>query len=135
MRWARWAALLGLLACGCAAMPREAAPPAVPPRGEATPALSGPTAVGHVWGYQPHRRVRGRVRAVDPGLGLVVLDVGEAHGVRERYAFTVYRDEAYIGRVVVSQVFPDYAAARYGPSMRADVEVGDEAATRLHIDF
>ena len=118
MRWARWAALLGLLACGCAAMPREAAPPAVPPRGEATPAISGPTAVGHVWGYQPHRRIRGRGRAV-----------------RERYAFTVYRDEAYIGRVVVSQVFPDYAAARYGPSMRADVEVGDEAATRLLIDF
>ena len=130
-----WGVFFALFVCGCARVGEHAAAAAPPATEEVEPALSGPSTVGRVWGYQPHRRIRGRVTGVDQGLGLVVLNVGERHGVRERYAFVVYRDEAYIGRVVVSQVFPDYAALRYSPSMRADVEVGDEAATRLAIDF
>jgi len=42
----------------------------------------------------------------------------------------------YVGRVVVSQVFPDYCAARYSkPDMRGDVEVGDDVTTKLVVDF
>lgn len=135
MRWLCLALLAGVLVCGCGPAVEQASAPAGPVVEAGTPALAGPSAVGRARGYQPDRRIRGRVTGVDPKLGLVVLDVGEADGVRERYAFTVYRGESYVGRVVVSQVFPDYCAARYSRDMRADVAVGDEAATRLAVEF
>jgi hypothetical protein len=127
--------LVVLLVGGCAPVGQQMSVPRPPVAADAPAALAGPSTVGRTDGFRTDRRIRGRVTAVDPARGLVVINVGEAHGVRERDSFLVHRGEAYIGRIVVARVLPDYAAGRYGRSMRADVEVGDEAATRLAIDF
>jgi hypothetical protein len=134
MRWAVWTAVAAALICGCAPAVERAAEPD-PGLVDGPRRLTRPSVAGEARGYRPARRIWGSVTAADPEHGLVVLNVGERDGVRERYAFTVYRDRAYIGKVVVVQVFPDYCAARYGRAMRADVTKGDTAATRLAGEF
>jgi len=80
--------------------------------------------------------IRGKVTGVDKGLGLVILNVGQRNEVRKGYVFIVFRGDQYIGRVVVDEVFPDMAAAHYDkPAMKSDVEVGDDATTKLTVEL
>ena len=84
----------------------------------------------------PKKAIRGKVTAVDKKLGLVVINAGQRNEVRKGYSFIVFRDDKYIGKIVVDEVFPDVSAAHYSrPDMRTDVEVGDDVTTRLVVDF
>ncbi len=80
--------------------------------------------------------IRGKVTGVDKSLGLVIINIGQRHKVQKGYAFIVFRGDQYIGKVVVDEVFPDMAASHYDkPSMKDNVEVGDDVTTRLAIEM
>ncbi len=85
---------------------------------------------------QPPKPVRGKVTAVDQKLGLVIINRGQRNDVRKGHRFIVFRGDKYIGRVIVDDVFPDVAAARYdAQAMKAPVEVGDDVTTKLRFEF
>jgi len=85
---------------------------------------------------RPKKVIRGKVTGVDKSLGLVILNIGQRHEVVKGYSFIVFRGDEYIGKVVVDEVFPDMAATHYDrPSMKKDVEIGDDVTTRLTIDL
>jgi len=85
---------------------------------------------------RPKKVIRGKVTGVDKNLGLVIINVGQRHDVVKGYSFIVFRGDEYIGKIVVDEVFPDMAATHYDrPSMKKDVEVGDDVTTRLTIDL
>lgn len=85
---------------------------------------------------QPEQAVRGKVTAVDQKLGLVIINRGQRNDVRKGYRFIVFRGDKYIGRVIVDDVFPDVAAARYvRDAMKGPVEVGDDVTTKLRFEF
>ncbi|MEW6745134.1 MAG: hypothetical protein AB1486_20465 [Planctomycetota bacterium] len=52
------------------------------------------------------------VQAVDQDAKLVVLSKGSDDGVKKGFKFSVYRDDKYVGEVVVIEVNPDNAVAR-----------------------
>ncbi len=73
-----------------------------------------------------------RIVATHAGVGLVMLDRGEAHGVEKGMSFTVYRGDAYVGQVIVEEVFPDMASARIDTRFqKQEVREGDDLTTRL----
>ncbi len=85
---------------------------------------------------QPKKVIRGKVTGVDKALGLVIINIGQRHEVLKGYSFIVFRGDEYIGKVIVDEVFPDMAASHYDrPSMKKDVEVGDDVTTRLAIEM
>lgn len=81
--------------------------------------------------------IRGKVVAVDTKLGLVIINAGQRHGVKAGYPFILFRGSEYIGKVLVEDVpTPDACAARYIKNlMRKDAEVGDDATTKLAVEF
>jgi predicted nuclease with TOPRIM domain len=84
----------------------------------------------------PKSVVRGKVTAVDQKLGLVIINKGQRNDVQKGHAFIVFRGDKYIGKVVVDDVFPDVAAARYvADAMKEQVEVGDDVTTKLSFEF
>ncbi|NQT54294.1 hypothetical protein HQ576_19710 [bacterium] len=84
----------------------------------------------------PKKVVRGKVTAVDQKLGLVIINRGQRNDVRKGHTFIVFRDNEYIGKVIVDDVFPDVAAARYvADAMKKGVEVGDDVTTKLRFEF
>jgi predicted nuclease with TOPRIM domain len=84
----------------------------------------------------PKAVVRGKVTAVDQKLGLVIINKGQRNDVQKGHTFIVFRGDKYIGKVVVDDVFPDVAAARYVPdAMKEQVEVGDDVTTKLSFEF
>lgn len=131
-----FAAMLDL-GCGRLARKKEPAQPEAEEAGaEAAPAAEPrllPT--GRNDGVTPKELIRGKVTGVDKMLGLVVINVGEKQGVKPRYGFTVCRGEKFVGRIVVEEVLPDASIARYGRTMKINVEVGDEVTTKLLTDI
>ena len=120
------------LACGCSLLRRK--PPEPPPDAvteEGFPVRPGLLPTGRTDGVKVATLIRGKVVAVDKMLGLVVVNIGEKHGVPAGAGLTVYRGEAFIGRIVVDEVFPDMSSAHYGKTMKGNVEVGDEVTTKL----
>ena len=81
--------------------------------------------------------IRAKVVGVDKKLGLVILNAGQKQGVQKGYTFIIYREDQYVGKVLVQDVTtPDTCAARYIKElMRTDPEVGDDAALRLMVQF
>lgn len=127
-----------LLACAFPALPGCARilsgrRPATPP-GDAPPPGPAPTALlplGADDGIRAAATIRGKVIAANKFHGIAVINVGETHGVRPRYAFIVHRGDAFIGILVVDDTFADMSSAHYGRTMKAHVEVGDDVTTRL----
>jgi septal ring factor EnvC (AmiA/AmiB activator) len=76
-------------------------------------------------------KIEGQVAQV--GSDFVVLNVGQDDGVLQGFPFDVYRGRDYIGRVVVTDVYPDTAVARIAmPNNRGlSFEISDIATTRL----
>jgi hypothetical protein len=71
--------------------------------------------------------LKGSVVAVDPKYGFVVLNIGDAQGVKERGEFMVAREGQLIGKVRVSSVEKDRSIASIMPSWkRGDVMEGDQ---------
>ena len=63
---------------------------------------------------------------------LVVINLGERHGVKKGSTFIVFRKDRYVGKVIVDEVFPDVSAAHHDrEAMKGDVEVGDDVTTKL----
>lgn len=72
--------------------------------------------------------VYGKVERVDPKFGIVVISVGEDDGVSAGMEFTVYRDEGYVGKVVVTEVDKELSVARVDKSVSDEVKVGDNVS-------
>ena len=74
----------------------------------------------------------GKIVAVNAGVGLVMVNLGEKHGVEKGMNFTVFRGDAYVGQVIVEEVFPDMASARIDRRFaKKDDAEGDDVTTRL----
>jgi hypothetical protein len=86
---------------------------------------------------QPREVIRGKVVAVNKQAHIVILNVGQRHGVQKGYSFVVFRGSEYVGRVIVDDVSsPDQSAARYDAKwMKSDPEVGDDVTTKLAAEF
>lgn len=76
--------------------------------------------------------VDGRVLEVDPVNNVVIINVGKAHGVGLGYAFTVYRDNQYVGEIRVDQLKDDLAGATPIPgTLKSEIRKGDNVTTRI----
>ena len=75
----------------------------------------------------PQASLAGKVVAVHLGVGLVMLNLGESHGVEKGMSFVVRRAKDYVGLVVVEEVFPDMASARIDTRFqKMEVREGDD---------
>ncbi|NQT85587.1 hypothetical protein HQ560_02415, partial [bacterium] len=82
-----------------------------------------------------HMRRR-KVTAVDHKLGLVVINAGQRQGVKKGMVFIVFRADKYVGKVIADEIHADVSSCRFDwPSMRHEVEVGDDVTTKLALDF
>jgi DNA-binding transcriptional MerR regulator len=71
--------------------------------------------------------LKGKVLAVDPKFGFVVLDIGDDQGVKERGEMMVNRDGKLIGKVRISSVEKDRSVASIMPAWkRGDIMEGDQ---------
>ena len=71
--------------------------------------------------------LKGKVLAVDPKFGFVVLDIGDDQGVKERGEMMVARQGKLIGKVRISSVEKDRSVASIMPAWkRGDVMEGDQ---------
>ena len=63
---------------------------------------------------------------------LVEISIGSDDGLRENHQLEVYRENEYVGRVVVVKTEPDRAVVRILPDYRrGSIRKGDRVATRL----
>jgi len=79
-------------------------------------------------------KINGRIRKIEGDIFL--LDVGSVDGVRERYLFTVYRGDKYLGQLVATKVTPDYTIAEVVPETTKEpgkMRENDNVTTRLDI--
>jgi len=78
--------------------------------------------------------IRAKITAVNNSLNIVMLSVGRDDEVKVGYAFTVYRGNQYIGKVIIDKVEADYASGYSVKELEADgqsIQVGDDATTRF----
>jgi hypothetical protein len=76
--------------------------------------------------------IRARVTAVDNNLNIVMLSVGRDDKVKVGFAFTVYRGNEYIGKVIIDKVEADYASGYSVKELeQGAIQVGDDATTRF----
>lgn len=81
----------------------------------------------------PIGQIRATVRAVDPKLGLVVLNVGSKSkptAAKKGYRFLIHRGPSFVAAVQVISVDAEMCAARIvDPPTKAVIQVGDQAMT------
>lgn len=71
------------------------------------------------------------VLAVRPEVGLVMLSIGSAQGVKPGFQLTISRGDQYIGKVQVDRVYPDMCSAKVIPALsKGEIMVNDEARSR-----
>ncbi len=84
----------------------------------------------------PTKPIDAYVLAVNPGLNLVMLSVGKEDKVEPGYIFTIYRDNNYIGKAKVEEVFKDMCSAmvikKYINRNGLKVKEGDNASTKVY---
>jgi len=81
-------------------------------------------------GDQPDVDIHGKVLAVRPKVNLVMVSVGSDQKVKKGYRFTVYREDRYIGKIEVEQVFDNMCSARIlSPWTKEKVKEGDDVST------
>ena len=77
--------------------------------------------------------LRGKVVGIgdDPRTGVVSISIGSNEGVFEGQAFSIYRDDKFIGRMVVENVRPNVAVGRLASEFRGRAVVlnGDNVKT------
>ncbi|GEM_PF-2792563 len=77
-------------------------------------------------------QINGAIVGVSDKVNLVVINVGEEDGVRVGFAFTIYRGNSYVGKMVVEKVYPRQAAGRVMLEMtKSNVRQGDRVKTRV----
>jgi hypothetical protein len=82
----------------------------------------------------PARLVRGRVSAVktDISPALIVIDVGSDDQVEIGYPMSVYRNNVFVGKIIVERVESTASACRLEfPVTGQTIQPGDEVTTRL----
>ncbi len=89
----------------------------------------------HVDIGKPLPVVDGVLSRVDNEIGVAVLNRGKQHGVEINYDFVVYRDDAFVARVYVMDVFPEHSLERVDRELtdleETPMQVGDRATTRI----
>ena len=78
--------------------------------------------------------IKGSVGAVkaDVEPALVLIDVGTNDKVEEGFRFAVYRDDVFVGKLIVERVESDAAACSVQWVVEGgQVQVGDNVTTRL----
>jgi hypothetical protein len=76
--------------------------------------------------------IDGQILAVDAKVPLVMLSVGKDDGVEKGFQFTVYRENRYVGRVTIQEVYKDMSAAQIDPSMTVKaIQKGDSVTTKI----
>ncbi len=84
---------------------------------------------------KPLPAIDGMLSKVDNDIGVAILNRGEEHGVEINYDFVVYRDESFIARVYVMEVFPQHSLARVDRELTdldtTPMRVGDKVTTRI----
>jgi hypothetical protein len=81
---------------------------------------------------KPAKALDGQISAVSPTVPLVMISLGNDDGVQKGYQFTIYRENRYIGRATVEEVYKDMCAARIIKEMTVQaVQQGDKVTTRL----
>lgn len=74
--------------------------------------------------------IKGRVFGVKSDLDLIMINKGDADGVRAGMQFIIYRGDEYIGRVEINKVDPEYSFGRV-VRQKLEIKQGDEVTTRL----
>ena len=62
---------------------------------------------------------------------LIEISIGSDDGLRTGHTLEVFRNNAYLGRVEVTQLEPDRAVCRIIPEFRKGIKRGDRVATKL----
>jgi hypothetical protein len=74
--------------------------------------------------------IQGKVLAVRPAAGLLMLSVGSDQKVEKGFRFFICRGERYIGKVEVEKVFNNMPSARIlRDQTKEPIKQGDDAAT------
>jgi len=69
------------------------------------------------------KAIRGKVIGVDQQLGLVVINVGERHGVKRGQSLNVFLGDLHVGTIIVDEVYPEMSAGRCGKFSQVRVKV------------
>ncbi|MFN7181504.1 MAG: hypothetical protein ACK4NF_02350 [Planctomycetota bacterium] len=78
------------------------------------------------------KTIDGIVTAVSNKVNLVLISVGEEHGVEVGDQFTVYRQDTYIGKIIIEKVWKDGAAGRSLKELEKEkIQQGDRVTTRI----
>ncbi len=78
------------------------------------------------------KAIDGIVTAVSRKVNLVLISVGQEHGVEIGDQFTVYRDDNYIGKIIIEKIWKDGAAGRSIKELEKEkIREGDRVTTRI----
>jgi Ca-activated chloride channel family protein len=78
----------------------------------------------------PKKALEGRVTAVAPGIGLIVLSLGKDDGVLEGDEFTIYRAGEFVAKIVIDRADRKWSAGKI-VLKKADPKVGDEVSNHV----
>lgn len=87
--------------------------------------------VGPLPGIIAPPKIDATVAGVDNNLNIVMLSVGGDDGVKEGFEFTIYRNNEYVGQIVIDRVERDYCSGSSKKNLeKSAIQVGDKATTR-----
>lgn len=85
-----------------------------------------------VFEFDAMPKIDGSVVGVSNKVNLVVISIGEEDGVRAGFTLTVFRGNAFVGKLEVEQVYPKTAACRVLTEFTKDkVQMGDRVSTMV----
>lgn len=85
-----------------------------------------------VSGQAPLKPIEGKVTAVSPEIGLVVISVGRDSGVLEGQEYTVYRGGNFVAKIVINRVDRSWAAGRV-VLRKDDPRVSDDVSNSIFV--
>ncbi len=80
----------------------------------------------------PKKLLEGKVTAVSPEIGLVVISIGRDDGVLEGNEFTIFRQQQFIAKITVERVDRKWSAGRV-TLKKDDPRVSDDASNSIFI--
>ncbi|MBI2931009.1 MAG: hypothetical protein HYY16_05110 [Planctomycetes bacterium] len=82
----------------------------------------------------PQKTLEGKVTAVSPEIGLVIVSIGKDDGVLEGNVFTVYRGGQFVAKLTIDRVDARWSAGRVNLKGQAgDPRVGDDASNSIAV--
>lgn len=80
----------------------------------------------------PKQALQGKVTAVAPEIGLVVISIGRAAGVSEGDEFTVYRGGDFVAKIVIDKADQRWSAGRI-VLKKQDPRVADDVSNQIMV--